>query len=228
MEIHNLMEDLVVKTVQEICDEEERKAGEQGCTSPECRLDVTCFVLNRIPQQYVSSGRGAAHAEKTLKENPQLKVDIVTLAHKGLKRVSQVRRPYYESADTARPAEGPAFCFPVLKGRLLSCTTFAPIQGVAVSLRMDGEPVGMIDQRWQNPFPLDPKIEGTFLFYPRPEPADRAGMERLFELEIFVEDSAFETFHHFFKVGIVSEAVSDPLSRKTADHRIEDLYLVPK
>lgn len=228
MEIHNLMEDLVLKTVEEICEEEGKKSGGTYCTSDQCRLDVACFVLNRVPQQYVSSGRGAAHAEKSLKENPQLMVDVVTLVHEGLKRVSHVQRPYYDKPGTESLPKGPAFCFPTIKGRLLNGTTFEPAHNAAVSLRMGGEPVAMIDGRWQNPFVLDPKIEGTFLFLPRPVEAVRQDEERTFELEVFVEDRVFEVFHHFFKITLTAEAEVDLMARKSVNYKLPDLYLVPK
>jgi competence protein ComFB len=222
------MEDLVLKTVDEICAEESKKSGEEYCTSPQCRLDVACFVLNRIPQQYVSSGRGAAHAEKMFQESPQLMVDVVTLVHEGLKRITHVQRPHYMAAEDAHPPTGPVFCFPTIKGRLLSCTTFEPVRNTAVVLLIDGEKAPMIDVCWQNPVFLDPKIEGTFLFLPRPLQTERTGEERTFECEIFVDDPVYEVFHHFFKIRLVSDTETDVLPRKNLDYKLPDLYLVPK
>ena len=121
MEIHNLMEELVLKMVQDLCDEEEKKPGSIYCTSEQCRVDVACFVLNRIPQYYVSSARGIAHSERAFKENPQLVVDLVTLVHEGMKRVSHIQRPYYATPESGRIPQGPAFIFPTIKGRFLSC-----------------------------------------------------------------------------------------------------------
>ncbi len=228
MEIHNLMEDLVVGIVEETCNEEERKSGAAGCMSPESRFDIACYVLNRIPQQYVSSGRGAAHAEKALNDNPQLLVDILTLVHDGLRRVSSVQRPYYGlGSGESAPPQGPVFVFPTIKGRVLDCTTFAPLANSAVHLLCGGEPAAMVDGRWQNPFILDPKIEGTFLFLPRPVEAARPGEQRLFEFEISVRDPLYEPLQHFFKIALTAEAGHDS-GRKNPDFRLTDMYAAPK
>jgi competence protein ComFB len=228
MEIHNLMEDLVLKTVDEIFSEEGKKSGESNRMSPQCRLDVACFVLNRVPPHYVSSGRGAAHAEKMFQENSQLTVDVVTLVHEGLKRITHVQRPHYSAGETARPPSGPVFGFPIIKGRLLSCTTFEPVRTASVELLIEGERAAMIDSCWQNPVALDPKIEGTILFLPRPWRAEKTGEERTFECEIFVDDPAYEVFHHFFKMHLASDIESEVLPRKSPDFKLPDLYLVPK
>ena len=209
MEIRNLMEDLVIRIVQETCDDEETRRGTGGCPDPASRPDIACYVLNRIPQRYVSSGRGAAHAERSWNENPQLLVDITTLVNEGIHRVSRVRRPYYgqtpqaDSPGSPRPdAPGPVFVFPVIKGRVLDCRTFAPLARGAVHLLAGGERVAMIDRRWQNPFALDPKIEGTFLFLPRPQEAEGPGERRLFDFEILVEDPDYEPLRHFFTIAL--------------------------
>jgi len=228
MEIHNLMEELVLKMVEEICNEEAKNPASAYCTSEECRVDVACFVLNRIPQYYVSSARGIAHSERAFKDNPQLMVDLVTLVHEGMKRVSHVQRPFYGAHEGGDVPAGPAFIFPTIKGRLLSCTTFEPAKEGMVSLLIAGEPAAMIDQRWQNPFPLDPKIEGSFLFLPRPLATARAGETRIFEFEIAVAEGLYEAFHHFSKIELVSEAEVDLVNRKGSDFKIADLYLVPK
>ena len=84
MEIHNLMEDQVFRRVNEICDEEEQRGNNDYCTSKACRLDVVCYVLNRIPPRYVTSGRGVAHVEQTIVSDTQLAVDITKLAQEAL------------------------------------------------------------------------------------------------------------------------------------------------
>ena len=228
MEIHNLMEELVLKTVQDLCDEEEKKSGSVYCTSEQCRVDVACFVLNRIPQCYVSSARGIAHSERAFKDNPQIMVDLVTLVHEGMKRVSHIQRPFYSTPEGGRMPQGPAFVFPTIKGRFLSCTTFEPVTEGAVSLIYGGELAAMIDHRWQNPYSLDPKIEGSFLFLPLPLAAGKAGLSKSFEFEISVAEGKYEAFHHFIKMDLVSEPEVDFVNRKGTDYKIADLYLVPR
>ncbi|MCX7787946.1 MAG: late competence development ComFB family protein [Spirochaetes bacterium] len=228
MEIHNLMEDIVFRMVDEVLQEESKQKEKEYLMSPQCRMDLVCFVLNRIPQYYVTSGRGMAHTERTLKENPQLRVDIVTLIHEGLKRIETVRRPYYDTPLKSRLIEGPVFILPTIKGKLLNCTNFEPIQGVSIELRWEDDLLPMIDNRWQNPFYLDAKLEGTFLFLPSPIPATKPGEQRTFELEIRVQDDRFEPFHHYFKIELVAEEEMEAIPWKNPDHKLPELFLIPK
>ena len=225
MEIRNLMEELVEKAVLEICKEEKIKGSIS--TTPECLTDVACFVLNRIPQQYVSSSRGVAHAEKTLKENHQLRIDITALVHEGFKRVTNVQRSYYFKGEASAQYTGPVFVFPVIKGRLIDCKDFSAAKDVEIVLKTaDEEKVTMLDGRWQNPFFLDAKIHGNYLFLPRPLPAQEAGEEKLFEFKLTVDAKGFEPFVHFFKLGLAAKPSFDPGMTGTPDFRIEDLYLL--
>lgn len=227
MAIRNLMEGLVLRIVQETCDDKELQSGQGACIDQESRYDVACYVLNRIPQQYVSSSRGAAHAEKDLKENPQLLVDVTTLVHQGLRRVTEVRRPYYGKVSQKEESSGePVFIFPTIKGRVLDCTTFAPLSRARVHLLWQGEEMPMLDERWQNPFELDPKLEGTFLFLPRPLEAKSLGESKLFDFEIRIEDPDYEDLRHFFKIALTAGKAPD-LSQKVPDFKLTDIFAAP-
>lgn len=227
MEIHNIMEDIVLRMVDEVL-QEESKNGKEYLLIPQCRMDLACFVLNRIPQYYVTSGRGMAHTERALKENPQLHVDIVTLIHEGLKRIETVRRPYYDTPLKAKSFEGPVFSLPTIKGKLLNCTNFEPIQGVSIELRWEDKLMPMIDNRWQNPFFLDEKLEGTFIFLPSPIPARKPGEQKTFELELRVQNDLFEPFHHYFKLERVAEEEIETNPWKNPDFKLPELFLIPK
>jgi competence protein ComFB len=228
MEIHNLVEDVVLRMVDEISQEEANQTGKEYLLSPQCKTDLACFVLNRIPQYYVTSGRGMVHTEKAFKENPQLRVDIVTLIHEGVQRIDVVRRPYYDAPLEEKAHAGPAYYIPTIKGKLLKCTTFEPIQGVSVEFCLEDQLVPMIDKRWQNPFFLDEKLEGSFLFLPRPIPAETLGSRKVFEFEIQVEDEKFEPFHHYFKIELVAEEEAEPSPWKNPDYKLPELFLIPK
>ena len=60
MKIHNQMEDLVLNIVDEMFDSKDIQESDI-CTCGQCRLDVACFVLNRISPEYIISSRGLAH-----------------------------------------------------------------------------------------------------------------------------------------------------------------------
>jgi competence protein ComFB len=228
MEIRNLMEDIVVKLVDEICAETAAKSGgEEFCTSPRCRQDIACFVLNRIPPHYVSSARGTAYTDKSMAEDAQVVVDIVTLVHEGLRRVSVNQRPYYSGSGVTGTVEGPVFGFPTIKGRLMSATTFEPLSEGNVFLLSEGEPLDMIDSRWENPFLLNAQIPGSYLFLPKPVRADGVCANKTFELEVAFRHPKFEEFHHYFRIDLTMEEDADLASKRIGDWRLPDLFVPP-
>lgn len=222
------MEEAVLRIVDDVCEDDEASENPRYSTSVECRMDAACFVLNRIPQRYVSSQRGQAHTELELAQDPQLFVDMVTLVHEGLRRVSTVRRSFYGEENTyVRSVRGPHFYLPTIKGRLFNGTTFELITDVEVQLLQDGQPVAMIDSRWQNPYPIVVNTAGTYLFWPEPVAADGEGIDRSFEYEVRVESVWYEPFRHFFAVPRTSvDQIPDALEMG-GERRLPDLYLVP-
>jgi competence protein ComFB len=224
MEIHNLMEELVSSVVGDVCREDAESAAPRYCTTPECRVDAVCYVLNRVPPRYVSSGRGFAHLTEELLSDHQLSVDLVRLAHEGLHRVNAVRRSFYGSGDRTH-GTGPCFNFPTVKGRLLDGATFTPVTDVEVTLLHEGSPVEMFDPRWSNPYRIPLQAPGTFLFWPAPVTAERPGVAQDFSFELHVEDPRFEPFSHYFSLSASSEERENPVFSLERDFSLPDLYL---
>jgi competence protein ComFB len=230
MEIHNLMEDLATSVVNEICDEDQRTHTYNYCVSEPCRVDAVCYVLNRMPPRYVSSGRGMAYVESEYTENPQLHVDVYTLAHEALRRITQVQRSYYqEGAGATRPEDaGIAFHFPAIKGRLFHALTFEPMENIDIELLWDGERVPMIDARWSNPYRLVGHTYGTYTFRPAPLPASEAGETRTVEFEVRAECSGFEPFRHFFQIEATASRAGRSNAGDRARYDLPDLYMIPR
>ncbi len=231
MEIHNLLEDEVYRSVNEICDEDEQTGARGYCTSRLCRLDAICYVLNRVPPRYVSSGRGAAYVERNFSVDQQLSVDIVTLAHEALHRVTSVQRSYYhdDQPELDEPEAGRAyFNFPTIKGRLFNAVNFEPITGVDVYLLRDSAPVAMFDSRWQNPYPLVASTYGTYMFWPKPVAAEKPKEERIFALELFAECDGFEPFRHFFSIQLRASQHVERGLKQSGEYNLTDLYMLPK
>ena len=216
-----------MRVVDQICEDDRKSDEPRYLTTEECRLDVACYVLNRIPQRYVSSARGQAHTEQDIGDDQQLFVDIVTLTHEGLRRVSSVRRPFYGNEIAERTHSGPRYFFPTITGRLLNGLTFDLISSIDVWLLDNDRPLEMIDLRWQNPYTIDAGTAGTYLFWPLPVAADRADESRTFELEVRVTTDAYEEFHHFITVDATSSDDSSTLFSSVGELRVPDLYLLP-
>jgi len=224
--MYNVMEGSVVKVVNQVAEDDASSENPKYLTSDESRIDVACFVLNRIPQRYVSSARGRAHIEQEEDHDQQLFVDMVTLAHEGFRRVTSVQRSFYDEESHWQPARGPHFLFPTIKGRFFDGVSFAPIAGVDVQLLRDHDLVPMIDSRWQNSYLIDAQTAGRYIFWPAPIPAKTDAETRSFEFEIRVEAAGYEPFHHFFQIDRTS--TDDVTSGLTAsgEHALPDLYLV--
>jgi hypothetical protein len=92
------MEDIRPEVVDEVCKEEAKKSGNDlHAPSPGCKMDVACFVLNRILHALRNSGRGRAHTEKSMLENHPALVDVKTLILEGFWRVASVPAPYHDN-----------------------------------------------------------------------------------------------------------------------------------
>ena len=225
MEIHNLMEELVHSTVAELCQDDERGAG-QYCTTQQCRTDAVCYVLNRVAPRYVSSGRGLAHLTDDLRNDQQLMIDVVKLAHEGLHRVSAVRRGYYDVTQ-GRRIPGVCYNFPTIKGRILDGAAFMPVSGVDVELRRHDTLVEMFDERWSNPYRISDRTPGTFTFWPAPVEAEAPGETQAFDFQLVVNTPGYYELSHHFTVELSSDDRETQGFNLGRDHQLPDLYLFP-
>ena len=229
MEIHNLMEDLVMETVNEIISE---RSGESFplANCYQCRLDVACYVLNRIEPEYIISGRGLVHFETEYQNKLQKKADLVALVNEGLRIINENRRPYYEESsenDEALPSP-PVFNFPAIVGRILHGKTFEPIGNINIFLKEEREPVSMIDYTWQNPYLVVESIQGNFTFLPRPVKAKEVGEKRVFSFELSIDEAGFSLLQHYFEIELSAE---NEICRSFNIHhtyKTGELYLFPE
>ena len=115
MNVHNLMEDVVIQNVNMLYEQvKDAKASWLSCDCMNCRLDTVSYVLNRIPPKYIVSGRGASHASETL-EDSQLMADVNALILEGMRIVSSSKRPFHvnDRKDCVVKVDNiPSFNFP--------------------------------------------------------------------------------------------------------------------
>jgi competence protein ComFB len=230
VEIHNIAEDNVLEIVADMFETESRKRELGFCTCHQCLMDVACYVLNRLPQEYVVSGRGVAYASKDYQVNIQRQADAVTLASEGWRKIQASKRPHFDHRSakqmTSYPAP-PVFNYPTIIGRLFDGTTFAPMNGIQVSLLREGKEAAMIDPNWQNPCSLFSSTGGTFIFWPAPEKADSGGESRIVEFELRAKADGFEPLAHFFSLRVNAEmSVQDQFSLQR-QFTLPDLTIFP-
>jgi competence protein ComFB len=232
MIIHNYVEEEVLSKVGEIFEAEDKLEKKRFCTCEYCRADVACFVLNRVPPVYQTSGRGLAHREMDYKEKLQKDADLVALVYRGIERITETRRPHgfteSEPHEAEQVPEGFFFNLPQIVGRLFHSTRFEPMVGLEVKLlSQSGKSALMIDSRWTNPCVIPSSVPGVFSFWPVPKRAKGAGEKMVEEMKIAVDAEGFEPLRHYFSVEVVSE---EGYLRFGAGNRVctlPDLFLVP-
>ncbi|NNM67771.1 MAG: late competence development ComFB family protein [Spirochaetales bacterium] len=226
MRVHNLVKDLVVQKVEEIFSSSDLASVPPD--DPGTKMDIICFVLNRIPPQYVVSGRGMAYSEsQDYQQKIQRLADITRLVKEGLEMVRMNRRdrtnaPFNESK------EGRFFNFPSFIGRLFDGANFAPLHDLEVSLLHEGKLLRVIDPNWQNPYKLVTNTAGTYLFWPHPIPALDHETQKTFHLEIAVEDPRWDPLHYHVEITLNAESDFVDFIDTRGSFRIKDLYLFPR
>jgi competence protein ComFB len=230
MELHNVSEDIVFGAVQKIFDLIAKEGNPEGlCLCEQCKMDATCYTLNRVEPRYIISSRGINHIERDWVWKQQMEADVATLAYKGLRIVNHNQRPasHGAGAHEKKAAKGPIFDIPPIMGRLFSGKTFAPLDDVKAGLWSGGALVEMRNQNWQNPFNMVPNTPGTYAFWPAPISAEEEGINRLFDYSLKIEDPQYETMVHHFRVPAVSGHQAASLQSSGKTFKLPDLYLFP-
>ena len=233
MELHNIIEDIVLSKVTDIIDTIVKRGNpDKLCVCKQCQIDTACYVLNRTAPFYIVSNRGAARIQLENFERHQKEADISALIYEGLKRVNHNHRPGYDddSPLEAIPSDKPVFNIPNITGRLFDGNNFAPISGVKMELYHDGVLVAMKDHNWQNPLHLVSHTEGTFSFWPAPTLAEKIGDTCTFEYTLKVKgegDEAYEALTHVFRIPVISEIKTSKSFTLERSLKLPDLFMFP-
>ncbi len=209
MDVHNLMEDVVILNVNRLYDQVKKENPSWlSCDCKNCRLDTISYVLNRLPPKYVVSGRGVTHTSDDL-NNLQLKADIDSLAIEGIRVVNSTKRPFHtqkRSDCIANTSHIPCFNFSIFTGTILDGSNFEPVIGATVTLKYNGKPVEMIDKTWINPYITCKSTKGTYSFWMKHIPAEKEGIFKKFTFTIEISAPSYTTSSYFFEVPCTSDA----------------------
>lgn len=228
MKVHNLMEDIVLKTVDELF-EDTSKVDPALSDCLHCKMDVVCYVLNRIKPEYIISGRGLIHFEDDYHNKIQLEADLISIASEGIKKITEIKRPYYSTSKPQKDRGYPyLFNFPAILGRVLHGKSFEPVENTLVSLFMAGSPVRMIDDTWENPYLIVRSTRGSFSFMPEPLRAETLNEKKNFSLELRINREGFEPLNHFFNIELTSEKELKANYNIDWTYKTETLYLFPE
>jgi competence protein ComFB len=231
MDIRNIMEDAVKVLVEELFERENRELRLGYCTCDQCKLDVQCYVLNRVKPEYIVSSRGLAYSELEGLDKVQRQADLISLVKEGWGKVSHTPRSTSDHVG-GKPLDaeldGPFYNFPTIMGRVFDGRNFAPLGEGAVRLLAEGGEAEMLDPNWQNPFVLAGATGGSFIFWPKAVQASPGGPERKFVFEIKVEVPGLEALSHYVEIDVKPERSARLDFSLQRVHKVPDLYLFPE
>ncbi len=230
LNVHNIMEEQVISRVNQLYRQVKAKGTSWlTCDCENCRLDTINYVLNRIPPRYIVSGRGVAYNQGTLLKDSQLNADIDRICLDGMKLVSTAKRPYHKVAtlmDNKEPgSKQPMFNFPTFIGNVFDCSTFEPITGANILLKLNGKAAFMMDSSWSNPCETYAASHGSFTYWvaPRAARVDKENREFTFIIEATMEGYSPVTYS--FVVPLVSETLDKRELNSVYSLKIQDIFL---
>lgn len=202
MQIYNITKERVTDLVNRAFDSND--GHKDLCLCYQCRLDVTCYVLNRAKPVYVLSERGIAHLKDNYSNSLQELADLTRLVENGISLVSKAKRSHHLEPYESDVVKADAyFNFPTITGAILAGDTFAPVDA-NVKLLFEKEIVAMKDSKWLNPMTLTKSSNENFFFWPKALPADNPGIERTFLFQVLITSDLYESTSHFFELKITS------------------------
>lgn len=235
MKTTNLMEQFVKEQVDDMYARiKEENPSSPICDCENCRLDVLCYVLNRVPPKYIVSSRGVSHTQRELENFKQISADVGKIVMDGIRLISSSKRPnhnfsYIASIEKLKIMKRkPFFFFPILSGYVYDGLTFESLVDAQISLFIDGKLAKMIDPTWQNPCKTFKATEGAYNFCVLPRKAMKANLTRDFNILLKVEAEGYESVNYSFTVPISSIIAKDSNGFANYSLKIQDLFLFPK
>ena len=227
MKIHNILEEIVASSVDEYFNslDTDKKLD---CDDEQCKLDITCFVLNNMLPKYVVSTRGIIHYELDYTKKIQLEADIMYSVKKGYSIISQRKRAMDEINQQAKAAGNvkncPYFNFPNVMGKVINGTTFEPIADAEVKLVMNGAPSDLPP----NSITINKHTRGMFTICPYSIEADKIGSEQTFKFKLTVNHPDFIEYIKVLEITAVSEENYLSSIQLQNTKILEDIFIFPK
>ncbi len=233
MRIKNTMEDLVYNLVETIIYEKKETLPQ----SPKFKLDVVCFVLNRIKPNYVVSSRGMAHMTKELEEDYQIVADIISKIYEGINLVRSRRRYVDEETEgiswdvSYNLTKEYYYNFPQLIGKVYDADSFDLVHDAKVTLLDENDKIiQMNTPLWKNPYQISKSTAGIYTFWPKSLRAkeDEEGLQKQFAFKILVEHENYLKEQKVFTFDKKSEQMLIDYIRKGDMFDISPIYLSKK
>ena len=154
--------------------------------------------------------------------------DVNALILEGMRTVSSTKRPFHGNdrrENTVIADDKPSFNFPTFTGTILDGSTFEPITGAIVTIKMDGKNVEMIDKTWSNPYTTCKSTKGTFSFWAKPITAQKEGEQQRFVFTFEISAQGYTSTVYNIGVPVISEAASRKEIDSTYFLKLKDFIL---
>ncbi|MFN3411747.1 MAG: late competence development ComFB family protein, partial [Exilispira sp.] len=169
MKIKNTLEDLVYNLAESII----ASYNDNIPKNSKFKLDVICYVLNRILPEYLVSYRGLIYEEIKFKYDSQKVTDIISLIYEAIRTIKN-RRKEESLIDVNEeiewgfsPIESKDYFynFPQIIGQVFNSSNFEPVDDATVLLVDEkNNKVEMASSLWKNPLETSLKTNGIFTF----------------------------------------------------------------
>ncbi len=235
MIIKNAMEDIVTNAVIEMLKDNDEKLLKCSAYIE----DIVCYVLNRIPPRYVTSGRGVLHFELEKEDNVQQLADIYAKIKEAREIIANRRKEkdyIFEETDfffkdNVINTSQEYLNFPYFTGRVIMSSREGLKENVKVSLfiKQNGKYVSaeMINHNWQNPFVTSKYTYGYYTFWVKPicVAKDEKTKEHTVYFKLRYESESYEPQDKFVEVNVTPENAKYLSVRTGFSIRIEDTVI---
>lgn len=226
MKVHNLMEEIVTKHINELYDNLKKNQTWLNCDCENCRADTICYVLNRIQPKYVISSRGITHFDS---KDIQMNIDLDAIGIEGIRAITSTTRPYHNTKKKITKKEDvsqePSFSFPIFQGTIIDGSTFEPINNATITLKLDGKPVKMRDVSWSNPTKTFKTTKGNYSFWAASIPAKKAGETKSFNFVFEAEVEGYTPVTYVFELKATSEVEDRSHIDSMYTIKVQEIYL---
>lgn len=187
MRLKNYNEDLVLETVKIVLRDRKDLRATRSFV-----LDVSAYVLNRIPPKYITSERGFTREliqpEDGCGEGGEKLhsiIELVTLVNRAAEVVARRRRDGAARpaprASRESPGDAPArityfYNMPHIFGRIVDARDGTPVIAAEATLWINEEVSVPAEPSWQNPTRTNEQTRGYFSFWPRAEMGESESM----------------------------------------------------
>lgn len=235
MIIKNAMEDIVINAVIELYKDYDEKLLKCGAYIE----DVVCYVLNRVPPKYITSGRGVLHFELEKEDNTQQLADIYSLINEArdiiCKRRQDKTHLFEEDdfffKDNVIHTKEYYLNFPYFTGRIITSDKNISDDetSILLSIEINGkwQKAEMLSQNWQNPFIAGKHTYGYYTFWVNPIKAaqQKSTVEEKISFKLNFSNKNYEPIERVVELKIVPERAKYLTVRAGYAVRLDDTVI---